>query len=81
MKSIFTALTIFVLFVAFSQTSSAQFREQVEESASTKITTPKKMGPSGFIVDLLDFSSKENPHARQRTLPANPWPLVALEGC
>jgi predicted ABC-type ATPase len=39
-----------------------------------------EMGPSGFIVDLLEFSAKENHRARQRTLPTDSRALVALDG-
>jgi len=38
-------------------------------------------GPSWFIVDLVEFSVKENHRARQRTLPTNSWTFVALDRC
>jgi len=37
-------------------------------------------GPSGFIVDLLEFSAKEIPHARQRSVSADSRTLFALDG-
>ncbi len=35
---------------------------------------------SGIIVDLVEFSFKENQHAKQRTLPANSRLIIPVEG-
>ena len=40
-----------------------------------------KVGPSGTSVGRLRFSSKENPHARHRSISADSWSTVALDGC
>jgi hypothetical protein len=38
-------------------------------------------GPSGFVVDSVEFSAKENHYARQRTVPTNSWTFFALDCC
>jgi len=42
------------------------------------LTVSLEIGPSGFIVDSLEFSAKENHRARQRTLPTDSRAFVAL---
>ena len=38
------------------------------------------IGPSGKFVGSVEFSTKENHRARQRTLPTDPLPGIALVG-
>ncbi|MFG0260899.1 MAG: ABC transporter permease [Novipirellula sp. JB048] len=47
-----------------------------------RIITPLSIviGPSGNFVDLVEFSAKENHHARQRTLSANFGTSLTLVG-
>lgn len=42
-------------------------------------TSSQKKGPSGFVVDLLKFSAKENRRARQRTLPTDSRTIVTMD--
>ena len=52
--------------------------EDLYTGKPVEINLSDQKGPSGFTVGLVEFSVKENPHARQRTLPAHPWLGIAL---